>query len=584
MKKRAREPKPIVRALASATGPGLIKHLASCNTTVRSQSLRLLQSWLISESQQLSDSDIKKLWKGLFYCLWHADKTPNQVALINRLTSLFLSLQPSLSLEFFRGFLVTLRREWPGIDRLRLDKFYLLIRRFIKALFELMRLRKWDVDVLEEYFGVLVSDGFLAEDKLRGNGVNYHVASVFLDELTGVGFPVKKEVLDVILKPFFAAMMRSQDRILLGKVKSCVFDELVRMGKEILEKKMMGVDCDEKDGVFLLGVVALKMGLSEKFYEVGSSTECIQGNRKVVLGLHEEFAKLEKDFESSGIEIAIPEYSDVGGDCDEVPQLIPIEFGESKAGPKDACDEDQLDKRKSKKHKKAKKGMDGDDKKRKKKKKRKDDNLLPEVNSLVAENGDLVTVNGIENLQSENGSGDFLSADLESDGPAVDLDENVILNLQKQFEKVAAEMGSGSEGNVDSDYPGTPLVSVKRSKRKRTKGADGQEPGNLNTDTTTNGGVDASAKSVDKSAKKVRFAMKNNLVWKPQTPLPPENLRLPPSVTPRGSALKKGVLPGPVVEMPSIMKKAKQKKRAQNRAKSATSMMKRRKKIQTRSA
>ncbi|KAK6127082.1 hypothetical protein DH2020_039166 [Rehmannia glutinosa] len=589
MRKRPREPKPILPVLASATGPALIKHLASCNTTVRSQALRLLQSWLVSQSQQLSDSDIKKLWKGLFYCLWHADKTPNQVALINRLTSLFLSLQPSLSLEFFRGFLVTLRREWPGIDRLRLDKFYLLIRRFMKALFELMRLRNWDVDVLGEYFGVLEKDGFLAEDKLQGNGVNYHVVSVFLEELKGVGFPVTKEVVDVMLGPFFAVMMSSKDRILLGKVKSCLFDELVKMGKEMLAKSKMEVDCDEKGGDMLLGVVALKMGLSERFFQVGSSVDCIQGNRKVVLGLHEEFLKLEKELESSGVEIAIPEYNG-SGDLDEVPLLIPIDFGASNGnvetitqeGPEDACDEDDpSDNRISKKIKKAKKGMAGDDKKKKKKKKRKDDNGVSEINPMVEENSDLVSINGIENLQFHTDSGNFLSDDLESDGTEPALDENVILNLQKQFEKVAAEMDSKSD--EDLDLSDAPLISVKRSKRKRAKRADAQEPGDLNTNGNADNGIDAAAKSVEKSSKKVRFSMKNNLVWKPQSPLPPESLRLPPSVTPRGSALKKGVPPGPIIEMPSVVKRAK-KKKPQNRVRSATSMMKRRKKMQTRSA
>lgn len=55
--------------------------------------------------------------------------------------------------------------------------------------------------------------------------------------------------------------MRSKNRVLLGKLKSCVFDELVKLGKEILLKKRMGVDYDEKDGDVLLGVVALRMGL-----------------------------------------------------------------------------------------------------------------------------------------------------------------------------------------------------------------------------------------------------------------------------------------------------------------------------------
>ncbi|KAL0404618.1 UNVERIFIED_CONTAM: Ribosomal RNA processing protein 1B [Sesamum radiatum] len=394
----------------------------------RSQSLKLLQSWLASESQQLSDSDINKLWKGLFYCLWHADKTPNQLALINRLVNLFLSLQPSVSLEFFRGFLVTLRREWPGIDRLRLDKFYLLIRRFVRGLFELSRLRNWDVEVLGEYFGVLDKDGFLADDNmLQGNGVIYHVVSVFLEELKGVGFPVRKGVGDVILRPFFEVLMRSKDRILLGKLKSCVFDELVKLGKEILAKKRMGVDCD-----VLLGVVALRMGLSSRFYDVGSSVECVQGNRKLALWLHEEFLKLEKELESSGIEIAIPEYNDVVGggddnDHDEVSQLSPIEYNTSNCtaelgsqeGANDAHeDEDRSDDRSLKKQKEVEKGIDRDDKKAKKKKKK-----LKRKDEKGASYGDSL----IDDLES----GNSLIDDLESDGSAAALNESVISNLQK---------------------------------------------------------------------------------------------------------------------------------------------------------
>lgn len=491
---------------------------------------------------------------------------------------------------------MTLRREWPGIDRLRLDKFYLLIRRFVKALFELMRLRKWDVAVLGEYFGVLENASLLADDKLLGNGVNYHVASVFLEELKGVGFPVLKEVVDLILGPFFTVMMKGNDKILLGKVKSNVFDELMKAGKEMLSKKKMGEDCDESNGNALLGMVALKMGLSGKFYEVGSSMDCIQGNRKVVLGLHEEFLKLEKELELSGIEISIPEYIDGGHDDEDVPQLIPIDFDASKdnvdggtqEGTEDALRGDQLDNKIEKKSKKAKKGKDGDDKKRKKKKKRKDGNELAESSSIVdgaKENGDLITISDSGNLQLHSGSGDSLSNYMESDDSALPLSETVILNLQKQFEKVAAEMDSDSD--EDSHSSATPVIAMKHNKRakraKRAKGGDDQELGDTNTNGTADGEDDASGKSVEKSAKKVRFSMKNNLVWKPQNPLPPESLRLPPSVTPRGSALKKGVPPGPVVEMLLVKKKAKQKKKSQNRMKAATTMIKRRKKVQTRS-
>lgn len=592
MKKRPREPKPILPALASASGPALIKYLASCNTTVRSQSLRLIQSWLASQPHQLSDSDIKKLWKGLFYCIWHADKTPNQVALIDRLTSLFLSLQPSFSLEFFRGFLLTLRREWSGIDRLRLDKFYLLIRRFVRALFELMRLRKWDCELLGKYLGVLEDDGFLAEDKLQGNGVNYQVASVYLEELKGVKFPVTREVVDLIFRPFFAVMMRSQDRILLGKVKGCVFDELVKVGKGLLEKKMKGGSCKEDDED-VLGVVALRMGLSGRLYEIGSSVECVQGNRKVVLGLHEEYLKLEKEFELSGIEIMIPEFNSFSGadgdDNDKVPQLIPISSNSSKANGElrepDRVEDSQedgihSDARISKKSKKAVKGINGNDKakgKKNKKKKREEGTSISEFGSMVAENAHVFASSDMEKRSNITGFEDSLNDNLETDEGAINIDESVIANLQKEFEKIASEAGfDGDEYSVLSDtIISAEHVTHAKKRRKRSKGGEGQGSGNSNE--AGDAEADTSGKSVGKSAKKVRFAMKNNLVWKTHNPLPPESLRLPPTVTPRGSALKKGVPPGPIIEMPPPKEKAKKKKKTQKVFRSATPAIKRKK-------
>lgn len=44
---------------------------------------------------------------------------------------------------YFSVFLGTMRREWFGIDRLRLDKFMMLVRKFVHALFESLQAQKW---------------------------------------------------------------------------------------------------------------------------------------------------------------------------------------------------------------------------------------------------------------------------------------------------------------------------------------------------------------------------------------------------------------------------------------------------------
>ncbi len=50
---------------------------------------------------------------------------------------------PQSAFTFFSCFVATIRREWFGIDRLRLDKFLLLIRRFVRRMLECLAKAKW---------------------------------------------------------------------------------------------------------------------------------------------------------------------------------------------------------------------------------------------------------------------------------------------------------------------------------------------------------------------------------------------------------------------------------------------------------
>lgn len=155
----------------------------------------------------------------------------------------------------------------------------------------------------------------------------------------------------------------------------------------------------------------------------------------------------------------------------------------------------------------------------------------------------------------------------------------MISNLQMQFEKVAAEVGLGNELMGLCDSPTRPVNGTVSKKRKRAKNNNEHDVSSQGDDESS-----ALAKSKGKSAKKVKFSIKNNLVWKPQSPLPPQSLRLPPSVTPRGSALKKGIPPGPVREMPQtkkVKKRAKSLKKGRNGIKSISPAIKRLKKLQS---
>jgi ribosomal RNA-processing protein 1 len=59
------------------------------------------------------------------------------------LLSLTLALMSQVAYLYFTVFLSTMRREWFGIDRLRLDKFMMLVRKFVRALFLYLQAQKW---------------------------------------------------------------------------------------------------------------------------------------------------------------------------------------------------------------------------------------------------------------------------------------------------------------------------------------------------------------------------------------------------------------------------------------------------------
>ena len=84
-------------------------------------------------SQCPYQSDIEKVWKGLFYMMWHSDKLPVQDKLAKDMANLVSCVQfTEGNFEYFlayvRAFFVTMSREWHGLDRYRTSKFLRLIR------------------------------------------------------------------------------------------------------------------------------------------------------------------------------------------------------------------------------------------------------------------------------------------------------------------------------------------------------------------------------------------------------------------------------------------------------------------------
>jgi len=66
-----------------------------------------------------------------------------QVALAQRLSEIMAQVPPAVGDLYFRTFIKTMRREWFGIDRLRLDKFMMLVRKFYTQHLRQLQAANW---------------------------------------------------------------------------------------------------------------------------------------------------------------------------------------------------------------------------------------------------------------------------------------------------------------------------------------------------------------------------------------------------------------------------------------------------------
>ncbi|KAF6159351.1 hypothetical protein GIB67_032122 [Kingdonia uniflora] len=163
----------------------------------------------------------------------------------------------------------------------------------------------------------------LSVDKCPAQGIKYHITEVYLEELK-LYLPIMLENFKVLLKPFFSVIGKSHDKVLLNKIKTYMLGRLVEHGNGYLKTKKGG-DSDVKSFVELevYGAATLKLGFSMKFFELGLSSDCLQGNCKVLFSLHDYFLKLEKGAANSRVEVVSPEVNE-DANMDDVHELVPI--------------------------------------------------------------------------------------------------------------------------------------------------------------------------------------------------------------------------------------------------------------------
>jgi ribosomal RNA-processing protein 1 len=81
----------------------------------------------------MDELELRKLWRGLFFCMWLADKAPVQAELAGKVAELVHCFNTP---QGVRSWLLicgrTMRGEWGRLDKYRVDKYYVLIRSVVR--------------------------------------------------------------------------------------------------------------------------------------------------------------------------------------------------------------------------------------------------------------------------------------------------------------------------------------------------------------------------------------------------------------------------------------------------------------------
>ncbi|GAA5913932.1 Rrp1p [Sporobolomyces salmoneus] len=194
---------------------------------------------------RLDELEMAKLWKGIYYCFWMSDKPLVQQALAQTLADLTLIVRPKSTkpekngrvervkstMAFLKGFWVTVCREWVGLDRLRIDKFYLLIRRFIEVGFKVLEREDWDPKAIELYNEVLTSPGgpLHVESAKTPHSLTFHLSDIFLDELERVSTSVSSPTVPLValLQPYMRTLTVAPSSPIFARLIEKLFKPLL---------------------------------------------------------------------------------------------------------------------------------------------------------------------------------------------------------------------------------------------------------------------------------------------------------------------------------------------------------------------
>ena len=277
---------------ASSGVPKFGQRLASNDKETRDKAVKTLTRYLKS-GPVLEELDLAKIWKALFYCMWHADKPKVQNELAERIGAMVLAVPGNKATLFAKTFFAMMMREWPGIDRLRLNKFYTLLKCVLKNSLRQLHRAGWPAGGAEGLAEVLQLGPLSSRSP---PGLRYWLVDNLVPALVGeLKAEVRTEVVMALLEPLFIALGDAVDPHSLQRTTDAV-DALLEALKPEAEAEAEAVEDDasgeeEESAPRLQAKLPLPL-LAERLFGLASAKRTRETNRTHLYALQQRVEAL----------------------------------------------------------------------------------------------------------------------------------------------------------------------------------------------------------------------------------------------------------------------------------------------------
>ncbi|XP_046955428.1 ribosomal RNA processing protein 1 homolog A isoform X2 [Lynx rufus] len=230
----------------------LAQRLAGNEQVTRDRAVKRLRKYIVARTQRaaggFTHDELLKVWKGLFYCMWMQDKALLQEELGRTISQLIHAFQTTEAQHLFlQTFWQTMNREWTGIDRLRLDKFYMLMRMVLNESLKALKMQGWEERQAERLLELLTTE-ILHPDSQAPSGVKSHFLEIFLEELSKVGSTELTADQNLkFIEPFCTIAAQTKDSLVLHNITRGVFETIVEQAPFAIEDLMNELEAPEEE-------------------------------------------------------------------------------------------------------------------------------------------------------------------------------------------------------------------------------------------------------------------------------------------------------------------------------------------------